>query len=292
MEDKIKWFEEVLAMEPDSKLFFPLAKLYLENEQLDKAIEQLQAGINKYPEHFQARCLLLELMYKKGDEQNATEQMDTLLSGLRETPAFWSLWADHLEQKGYIDEAIAARFLTIKGEEENISWSDVLTEGLKAFKHKKKVEQSALSSARTKPEPSGIQTSAEQGEPAASQVQQKEVYAGADNSSEQDSWEEEELSEQPSTYRTKTMAEILAEQGDYAGALEIYKELWGATPPGQERSVLEKRIKELEAKFDSQDESGQVAGKQGKKDREKAEKNRLMNTMQALVDRLEARVEE
>lgn len=287
MEDKIKWFEEVLAMEPDSKLFFPLAKLYLENQQSDKAIEQLESGINKYPEHFQARCLLLELVYNRGNEQKAAEQMDDILSNLNETPAFWALWADHLQQKGLLDEAIAARFLTIQGQKEHISWNDVLAEGLKAFKLKKKVdtkEPASRDSGQVQDDSRDFAGSAAQDR----QKGQREVSAGSAQLSGE-SQEGEESATQPGAYRTKTMAEILAGQGDYAGALEIYNQLWSATPPGQERRALEKRMKELEASFDAQHEMEQNSGSEKKKDQDKIEKNKLISSMQALVDRLEAR---
>ena len=44
MMEKIEWYQEVLKLDPDSKVFFPLAKLLRDSQQPDKAIEVLRAG--------------------------------------------------------------------------------------------------------------------------------------------------------------------------------------------------------------------------------------------------------
>ena len=45
MMEKIEWYQEVLKLDPDSKVFFPLAKLLRDSQQPDKAIEVLRAGL-------------------------------------------------------------------------------------------------------------------------------------------------------------------------------------------------------------------------------------------------------
>ena len=37
MMEKIEWYQEVLKLDPDSKVFFPLAKLLRDSQQPDKA---------------------------------------------------------------------------------------------------------------------------------------------------------------------------------------------------------------------------------------------------------------
>ena len=44
MMEKIEWYQEVLKLDPDSKVFFPLAKLLRDSQQPDKAIEVLRRG--------------------------------------------------------------------------------------------------------------------------------------------------------------------------------------------------------------------------------------------------------
>ena len=45
MMEKIEWYQEVLKLDPDSKVFFPLAKLLRDSQQPDKAIQVLRAGL-------------------------------------------------------------------------------------------------------------------------------------------------------------------------------------------------------------------------------------------------------
>ena len=45
MMDKIEWYREVLELEPSSKLFFPLARLLVEDGQPEAALETLRRGL-------------------------------------------------------------------------------------------------------------------------------------------------------------------------------------------------------------------------------------------------------
>lgn len=57
---------------------------------------------------------------------------------------------------------------------------------------------------------------------------------------------EEEESEEPFSLRTRTMANLLAEQGDYEGALDIYNELLAVANEDEQRAIADK-VQELEA---------------------------------------------
>ena len=54
MMEKIEWYQEVLKLDPDSKVFFPLAKLLRDSQQPDKAIEVLRAGLQHSSVFFSA----------------------------------------------------------------------------------------------------------------------------------------------------------------------------------------------------------------------------------------------
>ena len=45
MTEKIEWYKEVLELEPNSKVFFPLARLLAEAERTDEAVEILEQGL-------------------------------------------------------------------------------------------------------------------------------------------------------------------------------------------------------------------------------------------------------
>ena len=92
-------------------------------------------------------------------------------------------------------------------------------------------------------------------------------------------------SDEDFSLRTRSMAEILAEQGDYAGALEIYRELEPRIAPA-ERLELATRIDELEERLRESEEEAReleqyaVPGSDGTK---------LVDLLESLAKRLEAR---
>ena len=55
LDDRIKFYEEILKEDPSSKLFFPLARLYFDKKEEEKCISLLKAGIEKHPDHLEAR---------------------------------------------------------------------------------------------------------------------------------------------------------------------------------------------------------------------------------------------
>ena len=97
---------------------------------------------------------------------------------------------------------------------------------------------------------------------------------------------------EPSSFRTRTMAELLASQGDFSGALGIYRELWGRALNDMERVDLSGRIKTLEDGLATQP-APEAAPKPAVEEDPfgKHAKNRLMSTLEALAARLESRVQ-
>ena len=65
MDEKIQWYEEIISSDPTSKIFFPLAQLYKQNGNWDKAVQILWDGLNKHPEHLEAKLLLSEIFFQQ-----------------------------------------------------------------------------------------------------------------------------------------------------------------------------------------------------------------------------------
>ena len=87
--------------------------------------------------------------------------------------------------------------------------------------------------------------------------------------------------------RTRSMAEILAEQGDINGALDIYYELETKAQSQAEIDDLRERIDKLNAKLPSAPkEAVKVEENEPSEDR-----NRVLNLLEALSERLEARAQ-
>lgn len=97
---------------------------------------------------------------------------------------------------------------------------------------------------------------------------------------------DEEESEEPFSLRTRSMAEVLAEQGDMPGALEIYQELFEAASGEAEKTALSSRMAELKQRL----ESGAPGEEKSTEEAKNAPaKNRLSDMLEALAQRLEAR---
>ncbi|MFT4300735.1 MAG: hypothetical protein QM579_03190 [Desulfovibrio sp.] len=99
--------------------------------------------------------------------------------------------------------------------------------------------------------------------------------------------DETEEGEERFSLRTRSMAEVLAEQGDIKGALDIYHELAAAATAPEENADLRQRIATLNARLGSTQpveqtletaESGASTGK-----------DKLISMLEALAERVEAR---
>ncbi len=274
MKQKIEWYREVLELEPSSRVFFPLAKLLAQDERPAEAVEVLRQGLLRRPDHVEARLLLVELLSRLGDEQ----ALDTEMAGLEELlsayPAFWKVWSGRLSRRPNMqDAALAGRFLSLTFQGQEVSWAEVIEEGLRALAG---VGVSA-------PDRTVVVPASETFTPEAVTPEFMAVPAvEAPSFVEMD----EEEPEEPFSLRTRSMADVLAEQGDIKGALEIYHEL-GAGASEQERAELAERITELEGRLESSPPDAQAPGE--KAAAPGADGARLVDLLESLAKRLEAR---
>lgn len=216
-EDKIKLYEELLAADPGSRLFLSLARLYLERGEAENAISTLQTGLNRYQEHFEARLLLHDILYEQGRTEEAREHLRMVSEVLRKYPAFWEHWADTVESEGQIDAAVGVRFLARYFQGDEPGWTEVMRRGMLDTQSGEEPPERAAPS-----EAEEDTLSSEDLEPDEGMVL-----------SEEEGWD---------PYRTKTMADILVSQEDYAQALDIYTELEAKASSSEEREKLQEKI--------------------------------------------------
>ena len=98
---------------------------------------------------------------------------------------------------------------------------------------------------------------------------------------------EEEESEEAFSIRTRSMAEVLAEQGDISGALDIYQELMQTAGPDEKTSLMA-RAEELGHRMTA----GPVSETSRAEEKTKVsggESTRLVSLLESLAQRLEAR---
>ena len=302
MTEKIEWYQEVLELEPSSKVFFPLAKLLAANNQLANAISTLRQGLDRHPEFFEARLMLIDLLQQAGQQDNSLYEVESLGSKLMLYPGFWQAWAAVSENNGQTDEAVALRLLAAFLSGKDITLLDILQAGLKST-----LTQAGpyVSVAKGESKPDKLREKAisepaaalgiileKVDQPAAEPKGQEKTVALIKEQAPENLEDHElvEHEEEPFSLRTKTMASVLVEQGDLQGALEIYEELLAANNKPEKQAELQERVDELKAKIKnnevqiSKEESSSGEPLQGKK--------KLLDALEHLAKRLEIRAED
>lgn len=156
MMEKIKWYKEVLELEPNSKVFFPLARLLVEDGQDTEAVVVLENGLQRHSEYLEARLFLIEILYKNRQKDLCSAQVKKLSDIFASYAGFWQAWAACLADEG--DDAdtasilrfIAARFITGP-----LQLHDVLNRGLASLihDHQKEVAPSQAEECRQSVQP-------------------------------------------------------------------------------------------------------------------------------------------
>ncbi|WP_052813323.1 tetratricopeptide repeat protein [Desulfonatronum thioautotrophicum] len=140
MTEKIAWLEEVLRLEPNSKLFFSLAQAYLREQRALDAVATLRKGLAFHPEHLEARLLLIDCLshpeISVAEEQESRQgpppELVSLIASLSSHPRFWRTWADTCREQGRADLAVTLDLLAIQVSDGPVSWGSLLEEGLRA----------------------------------------------------------------------------------------------------------------------------------------------------------------
>lgn len=298
MLSKIELYREVLDIEPNSKVFFPLGRQLAEEGRHDEAVAVLTRGIGFHPDHLEAKFLLIEILTRQGREDRAQDIFSDVGIMLSRYPSVWLLWSKNAAARSK-DPSLAMLFLAHYFQNQTLTWADVMERGLKSLSEA--AGQSPTGDGNDAPAASRTAPDAVSAEPAA--PSQADAGLGAPQTtaaSGQDApgWnlapaaapEADTVADEPEptapgltrapretdggpelrgarevlaladildaplepaerarpraakpreqAVRTKTMAAVLAGQGDAAGALDIYGELLAAAPAGPEREEL------------------------------------------------------
>lgn len=294
MRESIEIFEEILKHDPSAKIFFPLAKLHQEAGAFEKGISVLHRGLENHPDHFDARCLLLELLNDAGRREEAVAVTEDLIQLIGKNVVFLKSWGQLLQDQGKDDAALALRFLTASLEGKDPRWASLFSRALDSTasvaispvagsREEGFVQQiepplttnppsvRKFSTDKRKP---GLPSapSAFEMEPLAPVGESQPAIIGAVSLGEQDD---------SLVPNTRTMAEILVQQGAYDQALDIYTKLLNSTQPGVEREGLAAQIALLRPKV--VEKTAEPSSSEDKA------KDRVITTLESLVSRLESR---
>ncbi len=311
MENKITLYTEILEIEPNSKVFFPLARLLAEAGRHDDAVAVLERGLGFHPDHLEAKFLLIEILTSQGREEKACEAFGDVGTLLARYPAVWQLWSKQAHGQAR-DPSLAMLFLARYFADQTLTWADVVERGLRREASPVAPEPYRVAAVSARLAEATLDVPAagpEELEPSAdAEASGAPSLRGAREVRELAALLEapEEAGEKgrgrsararESGVRTKTMAALLAEQGDVAGAMEIYNELLAATASEAEREEISSLVAALSptksAVSATPDASRPEPAAESAPAEEAAAKPRsaakLVNILEALAGRLEAR---
>jgi len=374
MTEKIEWYKEVLELEPNSKVFFPLARLLAEAKRIDEAVEILEQGLARHEEFLEARLYLIELLHSANKLEACEKQVGRLTKMFSTYAGFWQAWAACINAAGNApDTAAVLRFLALNFSKGPVSLHDVINQGLASMagggaeapvqahaQPAASVAQAAHEAvpgfAEVAPVVSAAAGTALAGHVAASHAVEpvaddattgfvaaapgavydaesalgaadQEIlhdsvdfdpdlamadddalpseaeegvspmvargadayaaYAAPVTQTEAVVVEDADEAEERFSLRTRSMAEVLAEQGDIKGALDIYHELAAAAVHSEESADLRQRIATLTARLGNVQTLDTV---QPAASAEQASgKDKLISMLEALAERVEAR---
>ncbi len=332
MTEKIEWYKEVLALEPNSKIFFPLARMLEREGDLEQACEVLKEGVARHGEYLEARLFLVELLERLGRTEECAAEVEVLAGLLARYEGFWSAWSASAGQAG-ADPALFVRMLGLSLKRPGLTLAELLRRGLDSFGEgpagQTKTEilvGKAPASKASGPEAAGPaagpeaagKAASEPAQPASAKAELAKADPGKPESAKSESARPEARAAKPAaesrpepakvatkagtasrrsaqpakaggaSLRTRSMAEVLAEQGDLASAAEIYDELVLAAPEG-ERDALCRRRDELKALQAAQAQASGKAPAAERADGAARPASKLVTLLENLAARVEAR---
>lgn len=253
---KIEWYQEILEQEPASRTFLPLAKLLIEAGRKEEAAITLRRGLERHPDFLEAKLEFISLLHAQKAAQpdcvaECASEIGKLIGVLKQYPAFWEAWAESEEES---DAALAIRFLRQAIDAPGLAFRDILARGLG------ETARGASECSRSEAKPAPHEAHEETIFPASPAVNMSDrafsLPRSVDVSGDPAPVSSAAGDEGHVTLRTRSMAEVLAEQGDIAGALEIYQELEAAAPTPEEAAVLRERVMTLASRLNEQPDSG------------------------------------
>ena len=371
MTEKIEWYKEVLELEPNSKVFFPLARLLSEAGRTDEAVEILEQGLARHEEFLEARLFLIELLHTANRLEACEKQVGRLTKMFSIYAGFWQAWAACINAAGDApDTAAVLRFLALNFSKGPVSLHEVINQGLASLSGAgaaagaeassqarseaaspaagPSVHEATFAAASTPARPAvtgdaapvaeaveqfvaapvlatathdadvqldadvhiddvdahepidfdpdlamaddeALPAELEDGTPSmlARGADAYAAYAAPVTQSEAVVVDDADEGEERFSLRTRSMAEVLAEQGDIKGALDIYHELAAAAVHPEESADLRQRITTLTARLGNAQTVDPV---QPAATAEHASgKDKLISMLEALAERVEAR---
>ncbi len=200
MNDTFQLFDELLAHDPGSRIFFPLARLYRKEGLMDRAIEIVRKGIEYHPDFLEAQLFLIELLSEAGLREEAVEWGQAIVAKLMTYEKFWRVLREHFSTSRP-DLSLASFVFERNARSETFDLLQLVSMGISRY-------------GETAPEPVPVESGTD--------LDAEEVTLLCLNSG----------------IKTKTMAKLLCAQGEFAQAVKIYDDLLDAPLDDNERAEI------------------------------------------------------
>ena len=132
--EKALWYQEVLSLDPASRIFLPYARLLAETGRRMEAVEVLRAGLARHPEFLDARLLLIDLLHECGQDAAAGLEASGIIESLSRSSALWDIWSRLPGVRA--DQSAMLLFFGATFRKDGPSLADVFEAGMQALREK------------------------------------------------------------------------------------------------------------------------------------------------------------
>ncbi len=299
LSEKLNLYREIIEIDPSSRVFFLYAQLLEKEEQIDEALNVLAKGLERQPDYLEARLYYIDLLSKHDKIESAQIQLYQFTDILKKYPAFWATWSKLIaEENSTISSTLA--LLSTFFSNPSLTLMEVLQAGIYHYSENLSfyppIAQVAANPVVTMASPlaAAEQVPEVEMQPSHYEAEQEE----ASSLSFENNDDKNERKAKTSTH-TRSMADLLAEQGDIEGSLEIYTELLECADDDIHKQELLNRIHQLEEQksspkqeIDSAETKEDIQPTIEAKAKEKSDalSPKMLDMLENLAVRLESRV--
>lgn len=283
MQQKIALYEEVLTLEPGSRLFFPLAEMYLKKKMPEKAEVTLRRGLALHPDFLEAKLLLLDVLFCQGKMDEMSSVAAPLVDALQGCSALWAAWSSLVTGKEGDDKALLLRMMGHVLSGKRFSWTGVMSAGM-----------DGISGCGQEP----CLPAREEGEKSSDVIVPATDRFDRLHTDDDPDAEEVDLTELEDDVKTRTLADLLAYQEEYEQAMLIYEQLRDTATIATDRQLFQSRMDAMQVKLDGQEQAFLSESQQEQESstpsvetasEQQSGNTRVVDTLSALADRLEQR---
>ncbi len=307
MSERLELYKEIIELDPQSRVFFKYAQLLEKEQRVDEALSALARGLEFQPDFMEARLYYIDLLTRNDKLESASIQLHKFTSLFKKYPAFWLTWSKlTMEENSTVGSTLA--LLSALFNNPSLSVMQIFQAGLQLYTDQ--ISTASMPSSAKNPVAEDLQKQSDHplsvsdtitailasNDSLASLSSGNVFDANEQVSSEQfDAIDEEEFDEEmsvKSSVHTRSMADLLAEQGDIQGAIAIYSELLEKANDVEKQEIA-KRLHSLQSHLEHAEltkvSQSQTAKNSEKNQSEKKLAPRMQTMLERLADRLEDR---